>query len=199
MSRSLPSQRALPALLLVVLGLAVVGWSGFAVYDDFRPDYRLTAGPTEAPSDATVRAYGDLSPDARAAFDRARDGGLTVHEEPAWDDDFRHGSSYVRYDGTVYEVLKTCDCVRGLSLLVAVPGALLGLSLTAVGGLSYRRGRTRLPLSILVGVGAGWLAWLVGPVTGTRVFGTSGAPLAVGAFLLAGAVTWVVLRGRDVA
>lgn len=198
------SGKRLPAVLLVVLAVALVAASGWLVYDDFRPSYQLAVTQVGAdPADADVLAAGDLPPAAKTAFEAARDGGHVVHREPAWLDTFPlYETVYVRADGTVYELWARSDGLRGFSLLVAVPTVLLAGGFAALGARSYRRRDARTPLAVLAGFGAAAGVAFGWPFHGTLFvagIGVGPAKVAVLAALAAGVGTWVGLGRYDLA
>lgn len=197
--RSLPSRDRIPALVVLVVAVALVCWSAWLVYADFRPDYALTVTETTdaTGAGATVLEYDDLSPAARAAFDRARGTTYVVHDRPAYLDTFpRFDTTYVRYDGTVYEVWASSDGLVGLSLFLAVPAVALGAVLAALGAWSYRTERVRLPTTVVAMMAAGAAAALLWPLSGPLFVGALPiVPVAVAAAVV-GAGSWVGL-GRS--
>lgn len=215
-----PSRERLPALALVALAVALVAGSGWLVYDDFRPSYSLTvtqvgADPADADSaaladapatdtaDAEVLAVADLPPEAKVAFEKARDGGYLVHREPAWLETFPlYDSVYVRADGTVYELWARSDGLDGFSVILGVPVVLLAVGLAALGARSYRREDARTPLTALAALGAAAAVAFGWPFPGTLfVAGIGVGPAKVGilAALAAGIGTWVGLDRYDLA
>ncbi|WP_158055780.1 hypothetical protein [Halorussus halophilus] len=200
---SFPPRRRLPALLLVVLAVALVAGSGWMVYDDFRPTYQLSATAVDAPADAEVLDVEDLSPEAKAAFENARNGGYVVHNDPEFRETFPvYEAVYVRADGTVYKLWLSTDGINGLSLFIAVPLVAFALGLGGLGAWSYRREAVRPPLTALAAVGAATGANLAWPFTGTLFL--AGIPVGPAKItLLAAAVaasgTWVGFDRYDLA
>lgn len=195
------SLKALPALLLVVLAVALVFGGVWLVYDDYRPTYRLTVTDTvDAPADIEVIAYEDLPSEAKTAFEGARDDAYVVHHEPTYLETFPlHDAVYVQAGGTVYELWASGDGLDGLSFFLAIPMGLLAVGLGALGVRSYRHGSIRTPLTVLASLGAAVGATIVWPLTGSLFLGTIPiVPIAV-ATIVASTSAWVGLGRYDVA
>lgn len=140
----------------------------------------------DVPDSTEVRQYGELSGDAKRAFDRARterSGKATVYGERC-PEAFTYADytqrNYVRYDGDVYE-LQTWGGGGFLptGLLTAGGLALLGLVVAAVGGASLVDDGARSPIGLVVaglamvalGVATGGSATLL-PLTTVVVVGS---------------------------
>lgn len=136
--------RPLLGAVLVVAGLAVVGY-GFAVEPHpGQPWWSYAVDEAEPPSDREVLNYSDLAATDRQVFDRALDapdGTYRVHGERP-DKRFRYGGQqYVRYQGQVYRLsVNASDGLQqGLSAVVFAAIAGLGASIAAIGVVVWRR------------------------------------------------------------
>lgn len=198
---SVPARKRLPAVALVLLAAALVAWSGWFVYDDFRTTYALSATPVDdAAVEGDVLPARDLPPDARRAFERARDGEYVVHHEPDYLDTFPvYESVYVRADGTVYELWARVDGVDGLSLLFALPTVLFATGLGALGWRSYRRTDARTPLAALAGLGGAAATHFAWSLAGPHAGGSAPVAVAVVVGVAAAAATWIGVGRADLA
>lgn len=148
--------RPLLGAVLVVAGLAVVGY-GFAVEPHpGQPWWSYAVDEAEPPSDREVLNYSDLAAADRQVLDRALDAPddtYRVHGERP-DTRFRYGGQqYVRYQGQVYRLsVNASDGLQqGLSAVVFAAVAGLGASIAAIGVVVWRRDldATRCALVVL--------------------------------------------------
>lgn len=144
----------LPALVLLVVGLGIVGASGLVMFDVATDEYRYTvtevSSPADVPDHETIRSAESLSTAARDAFLEARsesDGEFTSTEKVdglRYSTDAGQGIYYVRYEGALYRFEAATTDVWGEDLLLLVLGAVpvpLGTLAAIVGGLALWRDR----------------------------------------------------------
>ncbi|MFB6123916.1 MAG: hypothetical protein ABEJ78_10720 [Haloferacaceae archaeon] len=161
------TRRSIPALALVVVGVAGLVAGVFLFPDAGDPTYAHSVDPvaeSEIPDDATVTAYASLSPEAQVAVRKAvesEDGYYAVHREADKPPEFVYsdhvavgqGIYFVRYHGQVYRL--TTAPGGGLGFLAYGIKLVLGTVgfLTAVaGGVSLYRGWVRPPLAVWGGL-----------------------------------------------
>jgi hypothetical protein len=205
---------SLPSLALVVLAVGVVaaGWQAFPYPGATEYHHSVErVEPADVPDEADVLRVADLSPDARRAFDAARDaadGHAVLYGPQRWDpppeffysdhQSLGQGIYFLRDDGTYYRLdtwaggaFPTVE-VAFFAGFVLVAGGLAG-----VGVRGLRRDRHRLSAALLVGALAAWTTFAVGLYDPTR------APqeylVGLGVLLTAApaAATWVLLGRRE--
>lgn len=175
------SKLQIPALVVVLLGVVLLGGVTWDLYGESQPDYRHEIYTVDDPEpDATVYNYSDLSPQGQTVFRETieSDGFLVTSESSTFQrldyvggDHLTVGDGiyYVSYEGQWWEVLASSDSgiPTGLALLVfgVVGGVSLGV--VAIGVYGLRNERSRVAPSILVG-GLTTALFLVAPTGGVN-------------------------------
>jgi hypothetical protein len=162
-------RRAVPAVALLVAGVALVGGAFVLFTGAGDPAYVHSVEPvaeSEVPEEADVLEYSDLSPAGQRAFRNAReapDGEYVVRDEAEKPREFvysdhvevNRGIHFVRYRGEYYRL--DTGTGGGLGFLarwirLALGG--IGTLLALVGGVSLARGDERTPLAVWAGIGS---------------------------------------------
>lgn len=166
---SVPTRRSLPALALLVVGVALLA-AGLLLFPHAGdPAYVHSVAPipeSEVPEAANVTAYADLSPEGQTAFLEtldASDDTYIVRDEAEKPPEFfysdhaelNRGIYVVQYQGAYYRLTTSAGgglgfVAYGIKLLVGG----LGVLLAAVGGLALVREDERTPRAVWAGLGA---------------------------------------------
>lgn len=154
----------LPAVLLAVVGIGVLGSVGVQLYDLSWPEYShavVEVTGSEVPDDEEIRRLETLSEPVREAFLRAlrSDGAYeTTTGVPAFtypSDTVSSGNTYyIRYDGRLYRLTTLSGGPgRGLAVGIFVSFVVpIGLLLLVAGAGAFTFDRPKYPAALLVGV-----------------------------------------------
>jgi len=184
------------ALVAVVVGVVLLGLAGgLTAYQEPREcSTDVDPAGDNAPADATVLQYSELSPQGQSVFDRARsqDGSVTVTGDncPA-DFDYTAGQNrYVVEKGGERFVVETFenDLIPQVGIAIAAL-LLLALTVTAVGVASHDRTDDILPLiaagggavaGVVTAAGATWVDGLLWPAVGVTLLAAAGVLVVAG-------------------
>lgn len=200
------TRRSVPALALLVVGIALMAGGVFLFPHAGDPTYGHSVEPVAAnqvPDRATVTNYSSLSPAGQAAVRGAvesEDGYYAVHDEADKPPEFFYsdyaelgqGIYFVRYEGRIYRLTTTAGGGFGfLAYAIKLVLGSVGLVAALVGGASLYWERARPALAVWGGAGGvlvvGVLQRLLpGPTAGFVQL----APLALVGFVVAAALTY---------
>lgn len=155
----------LPSTVLITVGAFII-FSGFQTYPHLGDaEYHHSIEPidrTEVPAEATVYHFTDLSPQAQHAIRTVlgtEDGFVIIYGEANKPPEFTYNSHvwstyFIEVEGSYYELGTVGDAGDGLEPLAFGAFLVGGAAVIGVGVYAFRRGLTRVPIAVLVGLAA---------------------------------------------